>query len=226
MKGVWWVFLVGVLVACESGKMDKVKVAPKMDSEIVETIDTITYFQFTPDSSTYRSNPKIMVDYAYQLDTLTFVGGYDPIIDCGQFITDDTINGWGDRLYVLNAKEEMIFKGKGVGDYYLFEPHFYKNHTNDKIVIVCQLGFEYLAGGEVFLLENGEMGYLGNLDVSGMDMETGVIDILQIAEMEDELIFTFQSDSVLLNPATGDPEFVSSKGLNYRYQNGRFKLNR
>ena len=39
--------------ACEPGKIDKVKVAPKVDSEIVETMDTITYFKFTPDSSTY-----------------------------------------------------------------------------------------------------------------------------------------------------------------------------
>lgn len=226
MKGVWWVFLVGVLAACESGKIDKVKVAPKVDSEIVETIDTIAFFKFTPDSSTYRSNPTMMVDNAYQLDTLTVVAGYDPIMDCGQFITEDTINGWGDRLYVLNANEEVLFKGKGVGDYYLFEPHFYKNNTNDKIVIVCQLGFEYFDGGEVYLLENGITRHLGNINVCGTDMETNLIDILEIEESRGDLIFSFSEDSVLYDPGGEDFEFVSSKGLNYRYQNGRFKMNR
>lgn len=57
-------------------------------------------------------------------------------------------------------------------------------------------------------------------------MEINLIDILEIEESRGDLIFSFSEDSVLYDPGGEDFEFVSSKGLNYRYQNGRFKMNR
>jgi hypothetical protein len=212
------------LTSCDSNQVHSLNQEELVVEEPAELVEEITFFQFTPDTSDFTLNPQVVAEYAYQLDTLTIVAGHDPITDCGQFIVEDTVNGWGDRLYVLNAEEEILFKSAGVGDYYLFQPHFYKNDVNDQVMIVCQLGFEYFDGGEVFLFENGEVKYLGYINVSGPDMDTGLSDILNIQSKGDEFFFSFTGDSILFSPGSGDPEFMGSSDINYRYAAGELSV--
>lgn len=207
-----------MLVSCDSAVSAPIKHEPIAEHPAEE----VSFFKFTPDSSDFTFNEQMLADYAYQLDSLTIVAGYNQFGDNEAFAIGDTEDDWGDRLYVLNSKGETIYQSQGVGDYYLFEPHFYKNNANDEIIIVCQLGFEYFDGGEVFLLKNGKVNYLGNIDVSGPDMDTNLIDILSINAEEDEFVFSFEMDSVLYSPGNGDPKFVSSSELNYRYKDGVF----
>lgn len=225
MRILWFplIALLGfsIVTSCELAQNDSVEV--EMVIEAVDSLaEDIAFFQFTPDSSDFTSNAEINADYAYQLDSLTVVAGYNQFGDNEAFAIGDTEEDWGDRLYILNAEQEVLFQSKGVGEHYLFAPHFYRNNANKQVVIICQLAFEYFDGGEVFILENGEVNYLGNIDVTGTDMETSLIDIVKVQETAGELVFSFQADSVIVSLGSGDPESVGGSDISYRYRNGVF----
>ena len=168
-----------------------------------------TYFEFKIDTLANFKLVGFDVSDAYQIDRNKIVVGYD------KKVNPDLERDWGDKLLLLNTKDEIIFTSRGVGDVYLFEPHFYKNKINSKIIIVCQLAYEYFFGGEVFLYENGKIDYVGNIDIDGNDEETSLIDILKVNEKNDRLVFTFDSDSVTYKPAN---EAILLKNNNIRYE--------
>lgn len=218
-----WVLLVGcgMFVACNPPHTES-----SSQPSVEHPVDTTAFFEFVPASSDFRSISQVRVEFAYQLDSLTIVTGRDPITGCGMFIAEDSINGWGPRLYAFNAQKEKVYQSRRMGELYLFKPHFYRNTTNEKIVIVCRVAMEYDQGVEVFLLEKGAINYVGEIPISGANMEINLIDILEIHEVADELIFTFSSDSVFHSSPEVAEEIISSKGLSYRYKQGRFTLKR
>ena len=124
---------------------------------------------------------------------------------------------------VLNNKNEIIFKGQGAGDTYLYQPHFYKNKSNNKILIVCQLAFEYFFGGEVFLLENNAVKYVGNIDLEPFDMDTPMTEVLKIHERKNAIHFKFDFDTLLLKPGNEDIK-IKNNGVEYIYEKGILKF--
>ncbi len=180
------------------------------------------YYQFKPDSVSNIKIKKVTVDYSYEINKNKIVIGYFEPTD-GKINYPDSENDWGDRLFFLNEKDKVIFKSKGVGDVYLYEPYFFKNNGNDKIIIVCQLGYEYYFGGDAFLLENGIIKHIGKIDIESTNMETKLIDILNIKELDSKIIFTFKSDSLILKPGSEDIN-VKNNDIKYEYFNKSLKL--
>ena len=176
-----------------------------------------TYFEFKIDTLANFKLVGFDVSDAYQIDRNKIVVGYD------KKVNPDLERDWGDKLLLLNSKDEIIFTSRGVGDVYLFEPHFYKNKINSKIIIVCQLAYEYFFGGEVFLYENGKIDYVGNIDIDGNDEETSLIDILKVNEKNDRLVFTFDSDSVTYKPAN-EAILLKNKNIRYEYKDKKMTL--
>ena len=179
--------------------------------------ENINYLEFNPNT---LSNFKLVgydIEKAYKLGSKIIVTGYD------KKKNPDANEDWGDQLLLLNTKNEILFKSKGVGDVYLFEPHFYKNETNDKIIIVCQLAYEYFFGGEAFLYENGQVEYIGNIDIEGKYEQTNLIDILQLNERNNEIFFTFNSDSITYKPSN-DAVILKNTTIRYEYKNKILKL--
>ena len=176
-----------------------------------------TYFEFKIDTLANFKLVGFDVSDAYQIDRNKIVVGYD------KKVNPDLERDWGDKLLLLNTKDEIIFTSRGVGDVYLFEPHFYKNKINSKIIIVCQLAYEYFFGGEVFLYENGKIDYVGNIDIDGNDEETSLIDILKVNEKNDRLVFTFDSDSVTYKPAN-EAILLKNKNIRYEYKDKKMTL--
>ena len=177
----------------------------------------INYLEFKPDTLTNFKLVGFDLTDTYQIGLNKIVAGYD------QTVNPDYEKDWGDKLLLLNNKDEVLFKSKGVGDVYLFEPHFYKNGTNSKIVIVCQLAYEYFFGGEVFLYENEKIEYVGNIDVDGKHEETRLIDILKVNEDNDGLVFTFNSDSITYKPAN-EAIILKNNNIRYEYKDKKMKL--
>lgn len=189
-----------------------------------EKEEPIAYFEFSPDTVTGLDLYPIQLDYAYEIDGHKIVVGYYGPLENGEWSEEvDASNDWGDRLFLLNGKNEIVYKSRGVGDPYLFEPHFYKNAKNGKVLIICQLGYEYRYGGEAFVLENDSIVYIGNLNVESIIEEVNMTDIVIIHEENDLLRFTFNADSVMLNPA-GKFEVLSSKELQYIFENDNLRL--
>lgn len=186
----------------------------------------IEYFQFSPDS---LPNPKlegIDLEYCYSLDSLKIATGYYLAWGGEEFAENDSENDWGFRLFVLDDENKLLFQSQGFGDSYLFEPHFYRNKLNDKVIIICQLAFEYFFGGEVFLYENGRIKFIGTMDIESFNRtneDECLTDIVSISEDETKITFTFQSDSLMINPGGEEFRIVSSDSIYYSYKEGVFE---
>lgn len=196
---------------------EKKSIPVKTENKPAKHLLDISYMEFKPDSLTNFKLVGFDVDHAYQLGLNKIVAGYDQKVEQGDG------KNWGDKLLLLNNKDEILFKSKGMGDVYLFEPHFYRNTVNNKIIIVCQLAFEYFFGGEAFLYENGKVEYLGNIDVEGKFEETNLTDILKVNENNNGLVFTFESDSINYKPGNEDI-ILKNNNIRYEYKDKKLKL--
>lgn len=217
-------FLIVILFACSEQKNKQYqKAVPILQQSSEEEKKDLSYREFQPDTASGISLKGFDIEASYHINSLYFLTGYYEYPD-GKIVYPNTETDWGDRLLVVDKQRKIRFQSKGAGDVYLFEPHFYKNDHNDKIYIVCQAAFEYYCGGDVFLLENQKIKSLGTIDISGKDMETSLIDILQIHENKKETVFTFHADSLIFNPGGEKEALIKNKNLRYVYDGKRFEF--
>ncbi len=193
----------------------------KLYEEASETGKTRQFLEFYPKKIENLQLPKFRVAQAYQIhDTKIVSGYYEPTKE--QHQAPDTENDWGDRLLQLDQEHKILYRSKGVGDVYLYEPHFYKNDTSGKVIIIAQKWFEYPFGGEVFILENNTIKYIGTLDIEGYNPEQDddqvLTKIVEIKEKGNRLEFSFKSDQLILNPGTDD-RIIDNHHLKYIYKN-------
>ncbi|WP_312076049.1 hypothetical protein [Chryseobacterium sp.] len=184
----------------------------------------ILYSKFKPDTISDVKIKGFDIESSFSYGSKKFtVGSY--ISSTGEITAADTENDYGKRLLVLNEKDKIIFKGRGSGDSFQYWPKFYRNKSNEKVIIVCQMAFEYFYGGEVFLLENNSVKYLGTIDLEPFDEETKMTDILEIYEKNNAIHFKFNSDTLLLQPGSEDIK-IKNNGIEYVYEDSKFTLNR
>jgi len=183
------------------------------DEHTIELNDhSIPYYSFTPDIVEPVRLSNYEIESAYQLDSLTVVTAYSD----GDLETAEEPINWGDRLMVLHDKK-VIYESVPVGDVYLYEPHFYKNTLNNTVIIVCQLGYEYYFGGEVFKLENGTIERIGMIDIENSDPEIGLTEILRIKAADDVFLFSFEAESLIYKPST-ETKLIENIDVHYMYK--------
>ena len=191
-------------------------------SSDLDTQKTEQYHQFKAETLNNLTIAGFEVLASYQLKNVKVIeGNYRPID--GKIVAPDTEKDQGRRLLILNNKNKIISKSKGVGEVYLNEPYFYKNGLNNDIIIVCQLGYEYFFGAEAYLLRNDHLKYIGKIDVESKSMEIPLIDILRIKGNKEIITFSFASDSILLKPGDQD-ELVKNNYFRYEYDYKTFRL--
>ena len=178
------------------------------------------YYEFSPKSIPDFKLPDFDVDHANTLDSLKVITG-----NYRSKNEPDSQKDWGDRLLLLNTTNKILFQSIGVGDVYLFEPHFYKNNSTGTIIIICQLGYEYCFGGEVFIFENESISAIGTLDIESKQEEKCLTDIIEIQEVANEILFSFNSEYLILEPGTNDI-VIKNKGVTYTYANRKLILTR
>lgn len=223
------IFLISIYSCQEKPKISESSQG-NLSSKAVSTsnsIDLVTenkaeYHQFKADTLTNLNIPGFEILASYQLKNLKIAEGYYKPVD-GIMVAPDTERDQGRRLLILNNKNEIISKSKGVGEVYLNQPYFYKNNANDNILIVCQLAYEYYFGAEAYLLQNDRLKYIGNIDIESKNMEISLIEILRINENKKIITFSFDSDSILLKPGDKD-ELVRNNNLRYEYDYKTFRL--
>lgn len=194
----------------------------KNNLEEKATINNESYYKFIPDSISKIHLNKLNIVESYQIGNNKYIFGNFNQIDIEKS-NPNSENKYDARFIILNDKNEVKYKFKGVEDVYLYKPYFYKNNRNNKIIIVCHLAYEYFFGGDVYLFENGKIEYLGNIDIEGKYEETTLIDILKINENKDKIIFTFDSDSITYKPGNEDA-YVKNNNFRYEYYNHKMKL--
>ncbi|MFB9080014.1 hypothetical protein ACFFLS_08985 [Flavobacterium procerum] len=220
------IFLIVIFTSCSEKKSNNTQ------NEIIEvknislkdkvTIGNESYYKFNPDSISNVNIDRFSIIESYQIEKNKFIfGNFNPINS--EISNPDYENNYGARFLLLNEKNEVKYKFKGVEDVYLYKPYFYKNNRNNKIIIVCHLAYEYFFGGDVYLFENEKIEYLGNIDIEGKYEEKTLIDILKINENEDKIFFTFDSDSITYKPGNKD-DYVKNNNIRYEYYNKKLNL--
>lgn len=183
-----------------------------------DKLEITDFYTFTPKKISDINIPNYKAKYLHYIQ-----GNY---VAVGHFtnekITEFT-RDYGQRLLFLDNEKNITFKSKGVGDLYLYKPYFYKNDQNDEIIIVCLKAYEYFFGGDAYLIKDKTIRYLGNLDIESTDMEKSLIDILTIKEIDHRKIFSFNSDSLLLEPGSEDI-LIKNNNVNYEYFKGQLEL--
>lgn len=207
-------FLLLLLISCGNTKSNLTH-----HSAVSKVSDSITYGEFKPNVITDYQLDGYQVDDAFEFETFFVLSAYAE----GDLETSENPVNWGDRLMLIKNKS-ILFESKPVGDVYLYEPHFYGNSKNARTIIICQLAYEYYFGGDVFLLEDGEISFLGNIDIDGPDSETPLTDIVQISENDETLNFHFKSDSLNFKPGNEDV-LIPNNNIHYSYNNEKWLLN-
>ncbi|WP_131797230.1 hypothetical protein [Chryseobacterium kwangjuense] len=196
----------------------KTTAAPVSENMIKDAV----YTEFKPEPIQGLKIKGFNVNAAFTINGNTVAAGSYESVD-GNITLPDTEKDWGKRLLLLNNKNEIIYKSPGTGETYLYEPHFYRNSQNGNIIIVCQLAYEYFFGGDAFLLENGTVKYLGNLDIETNNEEKSITDVLKIKESKDGITFTFDADSLVLKPGNED-KVIKNNQVKYVYDGSSLKL--
>jgi len=216
-----------VLISCKETSIEKkadnsAVFANLSERDSLNNQEAINYYRFKPDSITGLQIKDFQIDNCYQLSDRKLITGYYEPLD-GKIIFPDTEKDYGRRLLFLNNNNDILFKSKGVGDTYLYEPYFFKNDRNGKTLVICQLAFEYFCGGNLFLIDNNNIKYIGNIDVESGDSETKMVDIVRISEKKDKMTISFNSKSLILEPGSKDLE-VKNTNVRYVYDGKIFKL--
>ncbi|MBN3581918.1 hypothetical protein JYB64_05925 [Algoriphagus aestuarii] len=192
-------------------------------SEVEDEIETKFYSQIHPQKLENYQLDKFHVDQAYELNGQKIItGNYIP--EKGNHYTSSTETqfDWGDRIILLDSKNNKVFQSLGYGDLYLFEPHFNKAKASDKIIIICQKAFEYPFGGEVFILEERTIKHIGTLDMEGNEEGKFLTDMVDIQETSNSLVFSIKSDQLTLNP--GEDSSTKVSNAIYVYQGNQLVL--
>lgn len=193
----------------------------------IETdVESISYTEYRPQKPEKLQIDNFEVAHLFDFNGYKIVSGNYIPEDGKHFASDtETETDWGDRLLLLNASNEIVYKSQGVGDLYLFEPHFYKNDVSDKVIIICQMAFEYPFGGESFILEKGILKPIGTLNIEPYDenLDTYLTDVLEINEIESNIVFALKSEEVVLKPGSED-EVKTNKNAIYVWQNNELSL--
>lgn len=189
------------------------------------TIDTvhleITYVQYVPHKIEGLKLKGYDVQDVYELDSIIVLTAYSD----GNLGIASNPNDWGDRLMLMRG-DSILFQSKPVGDPYQFEPFFYRNDMNNRVIIVCQLGNEENYGGEAYLLENGSFEFIGEINLENPNEtanNTGLIEILIISENKHAIFFRFDSES-LIDLTKNEWQEVKNNNIHYVYKDNKFTL--
>ena len=187
-------------------------------------VEYISYAEYHSPKTENLQIDNLHIEHAYQLGDFKIVAGHYKPVD-GEIVPLDTEKDWGDRLLMLDASNNIVYKSKGFGDVYHFEPHIFKSDASDKTIIICQLAYEYPFGGEAFILENKTLKHLGTLDIEPYDenLDTYLTDVVEINEIEGNIVFTLKSEEVVLKPGSED-EVKTNKNAIYVFQDNALTL--
>lgn len=215
------------LICCKENPQKESKVPVEQGTSKIpktELVKDIVYTGFNPEKISNLQVKGFDVEHAFSVEGNRIAAGYNQSLD-GNITLPDTEKDFGKRILMLNNKNEIIYKSHGSGEAYLYEPYFYKNNQNGNIIIVCQQAFEYFFGGDAFLLEKGTVKYLGNLDIEPKNEEKKLTDVLKIKESSEGIIFTFDTDSLVLKPGSEDI-IIKNNHVKYVYDHQSLKLYR
>jgi hypothetical protein len=140
-------------------------------------------------------------------------------------ITNDKTDYKGLKfLYYIN--NNIKFSSTDVGESYFYRPTFYQ-FQDGTLLIVCEKGFEYFAGIDIFQLSHGNVNMLGNIDIaSATEDNSSIIPNLLIERLTDNYYdFKFKG-KVVVNPGGTESNEINGDSLLAKYhpETGKISL--
>ncbi len=230
-KLVYSIFLISLIVACSTPVENELRTTivtkenAKDNQSITENKQPVSikieYERFQPNQIHGIEITNYQIETTHSFDSINIVIAYSD----GDLESSAAPTSWGDRLIMMEG-DSILFESKPVGDPYQYEPFFYRNSENNKVIIICQLGDEENYGGEAFLLQNRTIEFIGKIEVESpyeTEYNTNLIEIIRVSELENTLYFNFESDS-LINLKTEDRIKVKNDSIIYKYEHNNFEL--
>ncbi len=148
---------------------------------------------------------------------------------CFAIGTDPRSNNQHDlRLFVFDPKSNLIYRSDGQADSMTFTLKFFKSKNKPNLhLIFAHSSNEYSWGNEVFRFENGQIEYLGLLDIATYDQFDVPWDIstfMEIHKNGQNLRFEFTKDTLILNPGGKKEKMVKSKNVLYLWDGQKMEL--
>lgn len=187
--------------------------------KIKSTTQIIEYEKFTPQEIKNLEVKNINdIREAYQV-------GNKKVVIASSVNNDNRV--YGPFLSLLDKNNNVEYVDKNGGEFFIFKPHFYKNKQNDKIIIICQAGYEYPCCSEVYILEKGKIARIGTLDIEPMIEDKYITEVTKIIEEKGEIIFTFDEENLILEPGGENQiNIKNTKTTRYVYKNGKLNFHR
>lgn len=192
-----------------------------------ETPDTamheIGYSEFIPDAVKNIRIERLNVIHAYAIGEQKIVIGSYASAD-GYPVPPDSENDYGNRLFLLDGKDNIVFRTHGLLDTYIYNPHFFRNDQNDKMIIICEMAVGSYCGGDVYILEKGRIKYIGVIDIEGSEMDQRLLSFIRMKEKRGRIIFNFDADSLLLHPGSENEKIIKNEHVRYVYDSNGLKI--
>ena len=135
---------------------------------------------------------------------------------------NETSNGSpieGLRLLYLNANR-IEFRSPDVGESYFYRPTFYK-FNESRMLIVCERGFEYSTGVDVFELNEGKVTRLGKIDMAVQESGElhSIVSNMDVNLDGDRFVFLFKG-KIVMNPGGKQEKEIDGETVKGTYVKG------
>jgi len=155
---------------------------------------------------------------AYKIkDNYIVIGSYEPLN--GKIVLPNTKKDYGIRILFLSKDKSILYKSHGQMDIWGVRTYFFKR--NNKVIMIGGLFMEMNEGLDLYLIENGTIKEIGLLDVYIDDMEKSVMNFIEINEINDKIIFSFNSDEIKVFEENNKKKYENIK---YEYFQGKLKM--
>lgn len=216
------------ILACQQQKTES-KATSKTEtaSPIVKTEkieEEIPFEPYKADSIKMDSIKHLYINSSYKIGDRKLVEGQYEVLDGSKYKGGDTKDDNGHRLLWLDENNKILWKSEGQGDVYVYEPNFFTNKVNNDILVFARLGYEYNMGGDLYLIKNGNIKFLGNMDIEPNTEEKSTVDVMKISQKGEQYKVTFDYDSLIVNPASGYPKPFKNEGTHYIYDGKKLKF--
>ncbi len=123
------------------------------------------------------------------------------------------------HLVAVNKQNEIVFEGIGSEDLFQYNPSFFISKDKKQTIICFQMAYEYNCGMDVFLIENNTVKSIGIIDADLNDESKSIVEVTKIIKSNNQIEFSFEADSLVLNPGTSD--LIVPNKVKYIYRNNK-----
>lgn len=129
-------------------------------------------------------------------------------------------------LRLLYFKNNQIkFKSEHIGESYIYKPSFFQ-FKDSSLLIVCEKGYEYSSGVDVYEYKNSKVKYLGFIDLAANtdDFMTSIVPNMTVEkDTQDNYKFSFKGE-LYINPGGENEKIINGERIRVKGIKGKLAI--